>query len=251
MTARLHALIPCAGIGARAAADGPKQYARLGDSCVVGHTLQALMQVPNLQLVMVVLSPDDVGFAKHVGARLMSRVLTASVGGSTRAHTVLAGLQALRKHGGADGDWVLVHDAARCLVDPLSVQRLIAACQNDAVGGLLALPLADTLKQASDGRATATLPRSDKWLAQTPQMFKLGMLMQALTAALADPNVTITDEASAMERLGHAPLLVPGDWRNLKITWPEDFALAEQLLGLRHASANQAPNTSNQGQAPA
>jgi 2-C-methyl-D-erythritol 4-phosphate cytidylyltransferase len=250
MTARLHALIPCAGIGARAAAVGPKQYARLGHSCVVGHTLQALLQVPNLQQVMVVLSPDDLDFAQHVGAHLMSRVLTAGVGGSTRAHSVLAGLHALRQHGAEDNDWVLVHDAARCLVDPQSVQRLIEACQSDAVGGLLALPLADTLKQASEGRATATLPRHDKWLAQTPQMFRLGMLARALAAALADPTATITDEASAMERLGHAPLLVPGDWRNLKITWPEDFALAEQWLGLRQASAHASSHL-NQGPSPA
>lgn len=241
MTARLHALIPCAGIGVRAAADGPKQYARLGQSCVVAHTLQALLQVPNLQQVLVVLAPDDLGFAQHVGADLSAKVQTANVGGSTRAHTVLAGLQALLERDAADSDWVLVHDAARCLVDPQAVQRLIAACQSDAVGGLLALPLADTLKQASEGRSVTTLPRSDKWLAQTPQMFKLGMLMQALTNALADPTATITDEASAMERLGHAPLLVPGDGRNLKITWPEDFALAEQWLSVHNTSAEPKP----------
>ncbi len=241
MTARLHALIPCAGIGARAAAEGPKQYARLGQSCVVAHTLHALLLVPNLQQVLVVLAPDDVGFAKHVGPALTARVRTANVGGSTRAHTVLEGLHALLKQGALETDWVLVHDAARCLVSPTAVERLISACLGDPVGGLLALPLADTLKQASAGRCITTLPRSDKWLAQTPQMFKLGMLLHALTAALADPTATITDEASAMERLGHAPLLVPGDARNLKITWPEDFALAEHWLSVHHTSAEPQP----------
>lgn len=237
MTASLHALIPCAGIGARAAADGPKQYARLGASSVVSHTLQALLQVPNLQKVMVVLAPDDGTFAHHVEPALLARLTTARTGGSTRAHSVLAGLLALQQHGAADHDWVLVHDAARCLVPAQAVQRLVEACWDDPVGGLLALPLADTLKQAVADRATATLPRADKWLAQTPQMFKLGMLTHALRDALADASASITDEASAMERLGHAPRLVLGDGRNLKITWPEDFALAEQLLQARNTQA--------------
>jgi 2-C-methyl-D-erythritol 4-phosphate cytidylyltransferase len=125
---------------------------------------------------------------------------------------------------------VLVHDAARCLLRPAWVQRLVDACRDDAVGGLLALPLADTLKAAdSEGRVEATLLRDGKWLAQTPQMFRLGLLQRALREA--GPGVT--DEASAVEALGLRPRLVPGELENLKVTWPGDFALAARLLETR------------------
>jgi 2-C-methyl-D-erythritol 4-phosphate cytidylyltransferase len=132
---------------------------------------------------------------------------------------------------GLDGqDWVLVHDAARCLVSPDSVGRLIEACRNDAVGGLLALPLPDTLKTESAGRVLETVPREHKWLAQTPQMFRLQALYEAL-AAVADTGFAgITDEASAMERLGFKPRLVEGSAMNLKVTYPADFAFAEAVL---------------------
>jgi 2-C-methyl-D-erythritol 4-phosphate cytidylyltransferase len=140
--------------------------------------------------------------------------------------------------GATQTDWVLVHDAARCLITPEQINSLIDACKDDAVGGLLALPLPDTLKseQTGTGRVATTLGRSDKWLAQTPQMFRIGALLQALTAAgdLSDAsNRLITDESSAMERLGHAPKLVRGSAQNFKVTYPEDFALAEALLQSR------------------
>jgi 2-C-methyl-D-erythritol 4-phosphate cytidylyltransferase len=122
-----------------------------------------------------------------------------------------------------------VHDAARCLLRPAWVERLIEACRGDAVGGLLALPLADTLKQAEGDRVAATVGRADKWLAQTPQMFRLGLLEHALAAA----GDAVTDEAGAVEALGLRPRLVPGDLENLKITWPADFALAARLLATR------------------
>jgi 2-C-methyl-D-erythritol 4-phosphate cytidylyltransferase len=144
--------------------------------------------------------------------------------------TVAAGLLALRERGVRDRDWVLVHDAARCLVQPAWIDRLIDACLADAVGGLLALPLADTLKAADEGlRVAATLERSAKWLAQTPQMFPLGLLLQALQGAGAG----VTDEAGAIEALGLRPKLVPGDAENFKLTWPADFALAARLLETR------------------
>ena len=122
---------------------------------------------------------------------------------------------------------MLVHDAARCLVTPALVDRLIDACVGDAVGGLVAQPLADTLKQEEQGRVAATLPRSQKWLAQTPQMFRLGLLRRALAAA----GDKVTDEASAVEALGLRPRLVPGSALNMKVTWPEDFALANTTSG--------------------
>lgn len=226
----LFALVPCAGVGARARASAgvalPKQYTRIGHAMVVGHTLRALQGVKRLTQTLVVLSPGDTLFAQAVPEHT---AWVADVGGSTRAESVLAGLYVLKTRGAVDEDWVLVHDAARCLVQPAWIDALIDACLPDAVGGLLALPLADTLKHEVSGRVASTLDRSHKWLAQTPQMFRLGMLTQALEQA----DAAVTDEASAIEALGHAPLLVPGCLENFKLTYPADFALAERLLNPR------------------
>jgi 2-C-methyl-D-erythritol 4-phosphate cytidylyltransferase len=230
LAARCFALVPCAGVGLRAGQGGPKQYSTVAGRSVVAHTLAALAAVPQLTQTLVVLSPDDTRFEAH--APDFAGWLTRT-GGATRADSVAAGLQALRVHGAHDHDWVLVHDAARCLLQPAAVQRLIEACLPDAVGGLLALPLADTLKAAGpDDRVNGTLDRSAKWLAQTPQMFRLGLLQRALHEAAAT-GVNVTDEASAIEALGLAPKLVPGELENFKLTWPADFALAERLLGSR------------------
>jgi 2-C-methyl-D-erythritol 4-phosphate cytidylyltransferase len=229
---RLFALVPCAGVGARAGAGAPKQYAALAGQAVVAHTLQALAAVPRLAATLVVLSPDDEQFERHVPAFAGGRAWVARCGGASRALSVLNGLAALRERGVQDDDWVLVHDAARCLLRPAWVDRLMDACHEDAVGGLLALPLADTLKQACAGRVAATLDRQAKWLAQTPQMFRLGLLHTALAAGTAGAR-EITDESSAVEALGHAPLLVPGEAENFKLTWPADFALAQRLLETR------------------
>ena len=160
------------------------------------------------------------------------------VGGVTRAATVRNGLAALRQKGAGAHDWVLVHDAARCLVTPAQIGALIAACAPDAVGGLLAHRLPDTLKVASpDGRVAETLTRADKWLAQTPQMFRIGVLCDALRCA----GDAVTDEAGAIEMLGLAPLLVPGSAQNFKITFPEDFELAEAVLLGRRKSPEPQP----------
>ena len=224
--ARCFAVVPCAGVGQRAGAGGPKQYAPLAGTSVVARTLAALADVPRLSNTMVVLSPDDTQFEAHAPA---FRGWTTRTGGATRAASVAAGLAALRTRGVHDDDWVLVHDAARCLLRPAWVQRLIDACIGDAVGGLLALPIADTIKQETEGRVATTVPRAGKWAAQTPQMFRLGLLERALREA----GDQVTDEASAVEALGQAPRLVPGDFENLKITWPADFALAARLLETR------------------
>lgn len=222
-----YALVPCAGSGLRAGTDGPKQYARVAGCTVVAHTLEALSGVARLAATLVVLAPGDAQFAAAAPRFRGPRAWTADCGGATRADTVKAGLDALAARGAQDDDWVLVHDAARCLVRAESIDRLIDACVDDAVGGLLALPLADTLKQAdAHGRCANTVERSGKWVAQTPQMFRLGLLREALTRAGAG----VTDEASAVETMGQAPLLVRGDPDNFKLTWPADFALAERLL---------------------
>jgi 2-C-methyl-D-erythritol 4-phosphate cytidylyltransferase len=226
---RSFALVPCAGVGQRAGTAGPKQYELLRGRAVVAYALQALAEVPHLAATLVVLAPDDDCFEAAVPDFRGAHAWVARCGGASRAASVAAGLAVLRERGARDADWVLVHDAARCLLQPAWVQRLMAACADDSVGGLLALPLADTLKDERDGRAVATVPRAGKWAAQTPQMFRLGLLQRALAMA----GQQVTDEASAVEALGLAPLLVPGELENLKLTWPADFALAKRLLETR------------------
>ena len=219
---RLWALIPCAGNGSRSGAQGPKQYQVVAGQPMVMHTLAAFAAVQRLAGTLVVVSPGD-GFFEQQAPWV------AACGGATRAQSVLGGLEALQQQGAAADDWVLVHDAARCLVTPEQINALIDACLPDAVGGLLALPLPDTLKSAQGGRVTATLERNDKWLAQTPQMFRLGALQVALQSA----GDAVTDESSAMELAGLSPLLVPGSAQNFKVTYPQDFALAHSVLRSR------------------
>ena len=223
---RCFALVPCAGVGERAGVGGPKQYHPVAGRPMVAHTLAALAAVPRLVATLVVLAPQDAQFESLLPDFQGERAWTARCGGATRAETVANGLDALLERGAQPHDWVLVHDAARCLLQPAWVDRLIDACNDDEVGGLLALPLADTLKQEEAGRSVATVPRAGKWAAQTPQMFRLGLLRPALAQA----GPAVTDEASAVEALGHAPKLVRGDAFNFKVTWPEDFDLAQRLL---------------------
>jgi 2-C-methyl-D-erythritol 4-phosphate cytidylyltransferase/2-C-methyl-D-erythritol 2,4-cyclodiphosphate synthase len=233
---RCFALVPCAGSGSRAGLQQPKQYAAIAGQSVVAHTLAALAQVQRLAATLVVLAPDDAWFEGAAPGFTGPRAWVARCGGDSRAATVASGLAELQRRGAGPDDWVLVHDAARCLVRAAWVDRLIGACLADPVGGLLALPVADTLKQSDGDRSAATIDRSAKWAAQTPQMFRLGQLQQAL----ARPGAAVTDEASAIEALGLAPRLVPGDQENFKLTWPADFALAERLLAAR-AAPRQAP----------
>jgi 2-C-methyl-D-erythritol 4-phosphate cytidylyltransferase len=228
-TARCYALLPCAGVGSRAGAALPKQYVAIAGRAMVAHTLAALAAVRRLSATLVVLAPDDDRFESLVPGFVDAREWVCRRGGALRADTVAGGLDELALRGARPHDWVLVHDAARCLVRALWIDRLIDACLVDKVGGLLALPMADTLKRAEGGRVAQTLSRADKWAAQTPQMFRLGMLREALAQA----GSAVTDESSAIEALGLRPLLVEGDATNLKITWPSDFALAERLLAAR------------------
>ena len=235
---RLWALIPCAGTGSRAIAAGapapelPKQFQPVAGQSMVMHTLAAFAEVARVHHTLLVIAPGD-GFWN--GRAPASRYSVAACGGASRAETVGNGLKALQELGASAQDWVLVHDAARCLVTPQLIDTLIDACEHDAVGGLLAHKLPDTLKTATVGpegvRVAETVDRSDKWLAQTPQMFRIGRLQQALHKAGAE----VTDEASAMEALGLHPRLVPGGAQNFKVTYPEDFALAEAILSGRGA----------------
>jgi 2-C-methyl-D-erythritol 4-phosphate cytidylyltransferase len=223
-TSRLFALIPCAGTGSRSGASGPKQYQAVAGQAMVLHTLTAFAAVPRLAATLVVVSAGD-RFFDTMGAT----VLVAACGGPTRASSVFNGLNALLEQGAVPTDWVLVHDAARCLITPQQIDTLIDACADDPVGGLLALKLPDTLKSEVGGRVAATVDRHDKWLAQTPQMFRIGALQQALQAA----GDAVTDESSALEFMGQQPLLVEGSAQNFKVTYPQDFALAEAVLRSR------------------
>ncbi|HEY0953311.1 MAG TPA: 2-C-methyl-D-erythritol 4-phosphate cytidylyltransferase [Roseateles sp.] len=227
---RFFALVPAAGVGERSGAAGPKQYVPIAGRPMLAHTLAALAAVPRIAQTLVVLSPADDRFEAALPG---CAAWVARVGGASRAESVLGGLAELRRRGATDDDWVLVHDAARCLLRPEWVDALIDACATDAVGGLLAQPVADTLKAGdADGRVTATVDRRDKWAAQTPQMFRLGLVERALQAM----GAAATDEASAVEALGLAPRLVRASMANFKVTWPEDFALAERLLTAGAAS---------------
>jgi len=222
-----HAIVPCAGSGVRAGHGVPKQYVSVAGRAVVEHTLRALAAVGRVSTILVVLAPHDDRFERDVRLPAGRSIAVARCGGATRAESVAQGLDALAGRGAAADDWVLVHDAARCLVRPEWVERLIDACADDAVGGLLALPLADTLKQATpEGRVAATRDRTGLWQAQTPQMFRLG----PLRAALAQAGPAVTDESTAIEATGRAPLLVPGELENFKLTQAGDFTLAERLL---------------------
>ena len=227
-SSRFFVLIPCAGSGHRAGGAQPKQYQRIAGVPMVAQTVEAFRALAGrFAGLAVVVSPDD----REVQAALPrfpgDGEYLLQVGGLTRAATVRNGLVALRQKGAGAHDWVLVHDAARCLVTSSQIEALIAACEHDAVGGLLAHRLADTLKVSStDSRVSQTLSRADKWLAQTPQMFRIGMLLDALERV----GDAVTDEASAIEAIGLAPLLVPGSAQNFKVTFPEDFALAEAVL---------------------
>ena len=221
---RLHrfALIPAAGSGRRMGQARPKQYLDLAGATLLEHTVGALLAVRALDCVAVVVAPDDERAARL--PRLQDpRVRILPLGGATRRDTVLAGLDALDRD--ADDDtWALVHDAARPGVSPALVEALIEVLDDDPIGGLLALPVVDTVKRVADGRVERTEPREAFWLAQTPQMFRLGLLRTALRL-----HADVTDEAQAIEAMQLRARVVPGSRRNLKVTVPEDLALLRAL----------------------
>ena len=222
-----HALIPAAGTGSRVGAALPKQYLEIAGRPLLYHALLALAQHSRIEQVFVVLAQGDDHFARYDWRELGERIKPLYCGGETRAASVFNGLLAARDTI-AGSDWVLVHDAARPCLGREELDRLLGELEEDVTGGLLAVPVADTLKRANrDLRVAATEPRANLWLAQTPQMFRYRLLIEALRAA--DP-ANVTDEASAIEGLGLKPRLVMGDSRNIKVTFPEDLAIAELIL---------------------
>lgn len=225
------AVVPAAGRGLRAGGASPKQYADLAGRPMLHWTLDALMAHPRIAGVMLVLAGDDRYWPAGYESPSSKPVLTCT-GGADRASSVRAGLAALADQLVAS-DWVLVHDAARPCLELAELDALLAAAGAHPVGALLALAVADTLKRGNErDESIATVPRQHVWRAQTPQVFRHGELLAALDAAARD-GVVLTDEASALERLGRYPVLVPGRASNLKVTVAEDFALAAWWLSRR------------------
>jgi 2-C-methyl-D-erythritol 4-phosphate cytidylyltransferase len=236
--AGFHALVPAAGSGTRMGSETPKQYLPLAGRPLIWHGLRTLCAVQRIAKVFVVLSAQDTNWPLHDWSALGAKLVPLYCGGASRADSVLNGLQAAADQVRST-DWILVHDAARpCLTVDL-VERLIDAVTQDledtaSAGGILALPVADTLKR-SDARdcIAATVPRAGLWQAQTPQMFRHADLRRALEAGRQRQDQQITDEASAMEMLGFQPRLVMSEPTNLKVTYPADQRLAEWILQQR------------------
>lgn len=220
---RYFALIPAAGVGARIAASGPKQYLKIGGKPMLRHAIDAFLFSELIAHTYVVVSADDPVIDSVVPSH---GVTVLRCGGASRMESVRNGLAAL----GAilrDNDWVLVHDAARPGLDEALIEKLISTTGEHPVGGLLALPVVDTVKRSVAGEV-GTVSREGLWLAQTPQMFRYKLLREALDAA-RDPS-QITDDASAVEALGLSPKLVEGHPRNMKVTLPSDVRIAEMYL---------------------
>ncbi len=225
---RHFAIVPAAGTGSRMGAERPKQYLPLLGRPLIFHALAALCAAPEIDRVFVVLSIGDAEWGRHDWSALGPKLVPLFCGGPTRAASVLGGLRAIAPQA-AQSDWVLVHDAARPCLASWHIEKLVRELAHDEVGGLLAVPVADTLKRAGEHRrVAATVPRDSLWQAQTPQMFRYVMLRRALEEADA-----VTDEASAIEAAGLHPKLVEGDATNLKVTYPLDLHLAEWILSHR------------------
>lgn len=224
---RYWAVVPAAGVGRRMGAATPKQFLQLGDRTVLEHSLDALFSLKLLDGVVLVAGGDTA--IEAITGRYRKHSLLLASGGKQRCHSVVKGLQALSGQAAAD-DWVLVHDAARPCVRCSDLERLVETLAESTSGGLLGLPVCDTMKRAdANGLISGTLEREGMWRAFTPQMFRYGALQSALCRALED-GFEVTDEASAMEHAGYRPRLVEGCADNIKITRPEDLVLAEFFL---------------------
>ena len=226
MTSRFFGLVPAAGSGSRFGIAEPKQYSLLRGKPMLYHAVERLLAAPEVEMVFVVLALPDVEFRRHDWSKFGERLAPLYCGGASRRESVLNGLVACASAVDPN-DWMLVHDAARPCLGRSELRRLIDEAGADEVGGILAVPVSDTLKRAdAERRILATEPRDQLWQAQTPQMFRHGMLLRALRDCLH-----VTDEAAAVEALGYKPKLVEGSTKNLKVTFPADLELAEELLG--------------------
>ncbi len=220
-----YVLIPCAGTGSRFGGSIPKQYTKIGAKTVIEHTLRVFLEIPEITEIVVVVHNADIEINKY--ALISPKIRVARVGSDTRAKTVLNGLNLLKCEA---NDWVLIHDAARCCVSPKAIKDMLLKLNEDKVGGILAIPVSDTLKYGNNGITTKTVDRSNLYHAQTPQMFRYHILNKALSSCDLE---LITDDASAVEALGLPVRLIKGDVSNIKLTYTSDIKLAEFYLGAR------------------
>lgn len=230
MSSQYFAIIPAAGSGSRFGAALPKQYLTINGLPIIRHAIDALLADARIARVVVVLSPEDGDWHERcLPEQAEDRVSVIRIGGATRAESVLNGIKWLSENSNVNPkDWVLVHDAARPCLTPVQIDALITSLSDDPVGGLLAIPVADTVKRADAlQRVEATVDRRTLWQAQTPQMFRLDLLQQALGAI---DLAIATDESAAIEALGYAPKLVAGSLANLKVTFPADLSLATAII---------------------
>jgi len=228
----LYALIPAAGAGSRLRGEIPKQYLPLAGKPMLWHAVNALCGAP-IENVFVVLAPEDRQFAQFDWSAFAGKLEPLYCGGERRRDTVYNGMVAAMAAVDAD-DWMLVHDAARPCLPKQDLMNLIRETGDDRIGGILGLPVAETVKKAGKDeagvqRVAVTEDRSQLWLAQTPQMFRCGLLMEALQKA----KLAVTDEAGAIEQMGLRPRLVTGSRENIKVTFPEDLGIAEAILARR------------------
>lgn len=234
LISKIWAVVPAAGAGTRMQNTTPKQYLRIADKTILEHSIEVLLS--NIELAaLVVCVPENDPTARRLVEHnqvlaecLKRQQIVLTIGGATRAQSVLNGLLALDRRA-SEQDWVLVHDAARPCVDSDDLRLLYDSLVDDPIGGLLAVPARDTLKVAQDDRVVSTLKRDEIWHALTPQMFRFGVLKAALSEALKQ-GVAVTDESSALEHAGFQPKLVKGSENNIKITTAHDLLLAEQFL---------------------
>lgn len=225
---RYFALIPAAGSGTRLGGETPKQYRIVAGKPMLHHALQALALERRIERTFLAIGPEDAHWERLSSKMPLQNAMLLRCGGTSRAATVLNALREMERHGVLDNDWILVHDAARPCLSQAALARLIDEIDSDVVGGLLAVPVADTIKRGDEyQRVTATEKRDGLWLAQTPQMFRVGTLRNALADAPLDE---ISDEAGAIERAGMRPKLVMGECSNIKVTYAADILLAEAIL---------------------
>jgi len=230
---RIFALVPAAGQGSRMGDALPKQYLPLAGRPLMFHSLEALAAVARIEAVIAILSPLDRNWGAHDWSLFPDKIEALFAGGESRGHSVANALALLEGRAGAQ-DWVLVHDAARPCIATRLVEQFLDEVGDDPVGGLLAIPLADTLKRVENEslRVAETIPRGGLWRAQTPQMFRYGLLRRAL-----ERKPDATDEAQAVEALGQSPRIVQGENANLKVTFAEDMPIAEMILARRKGGA--------------
>ena len=225
---KIFALVLAAGQGTRIGDPVPKQYIPLAGKPMMFHSIEAIASVPRVERLFVVLAPMDRHWGGHDWSAFPDKVEAIFCGGARRSESVMNALKHLADRMAAD-DWVLVHDAARPCIQKELVEQFLDELENDAVGGLLAMPLTDTLKSGDENlRVAATIPRLNLWRAQTPQMFRRDLLVRGL-----EKKPTATDEAEAVESVGYySPRLVEGENTNIKVTFAEDMAIAEVILKL-------------------